>query len=231
MAAVIGVVIPARDEEGTVGGVVTAVRDALPGAHVVVVDDASRDRTAARAGAAGAQVITLPDRRGYAHALRVGYQSALDAGSEHIAQIDADGQHDPGDLVNVLSGLESYDVVLGSRFLGPGYAMPLGRRAGIAACRWMTRQVGGFALTDPTSGFRAVRHDVAEAVARHGFPDGLTESSFLIRLHRDGHRIGEVPVTMRPPGQKSMHDGFAGVVHFARISRAVLSLALLRTPH
>lgn len=226
----IGVVIPARDEAGSVGTVVAAARTALPGAHVVVVDDASCDATAERAAEAGARVVRLPNRMGYAHALRAGYQSALDAGAHHIAQIDADGQHDPRDLGTVLRALDRYDVVLGSRFLGPGYAMPLGRRAGIAACRWMTRRVGGFALTDPTSGFRAVRHDVAAAVAEDGFPDGLTESSFLIHLHRGGHTIGEVPVTMRPPGHQSMHDGLAGVVHFARISRAVLSLALLRAP-
>ncbi len=225
-----GIVIPARDEARTVGRVVREALEAVPGAHVVVVDDASRDATASHARRAGADVVTLPRHRGYAEALRAGYRAALAAGATRVAQMDADGQHEAGDLVRLLDALERYDVVVGSRFLGPGYAIPLHRRAGIAACRWMTRTIGGFSVTDPTSGFRAIRCAVAATVAADGFPDGLTESSFLIRLHRAGHAIGEIPVRMNPPTHDSMHDGLAGVVHFARISRAALALAVFRTP-
>lgn len=225
-----GIVIPARDEAATVGGVVRGVLAAVPGAHVVVVDDASADATAARARQAGAEVVRLRHHAGYAEALRTGYRAALGAGATRVAQIDADGQHEPGDLGALIAALDRYDVVVGSRFLGPGYAIPTHRRAGIAACRWMIRAIGGFSLTDPTSGFRALRSPVAEAVAANGFPDGLTESSFLIRLHRAGLAIGEVPVRMNPPTENSMHDGLAGIVHFARISRAALVLALSRAP-
>ena len=230
MGTLTGIVIPARDEAGTVERVVRAALAAVPDAHVVVVDDASRDSTAARARHAGAEVITLTHHQGYAQALRIGYRATLAAGATRLAQMDADGQHEASDLVALLSALDTFDVVVGSRFLGPGYAMPLSRRTGIAACRWMTRAIGGLAVTDPTSGFRAVRRPVAAAIAADGFPDGLTESSFLIRLHRSGHAIGEIPVRMHPPGPTSMHDGLAGVLHFARISRAAISLALFRTP-
>jgi glycosyltransferase involved in cell wall biosynthesis len=223
-----GIVIPARDEAETVAGVVRAARVAVPDAHVVVVDDASRDETAARARRAGADVITLDTHRGYAHALRTGYRATLAAGATRVAQMDADGQHEAADLVPLLDALDTFDVVVGSRFLGPGYAMPVTRRAGIAACRWMTRVIGGLTVTDPTSGLRAFRRPVAAAIAADGFPDGLTESSFLIHLHRSGHAIGEIPVRMHPPGPDSMHDGLAGVLHFARISRAALALALTR---
>ena len=227
-----GIVIPARNEAQTVGLVVTEILTMVPDAHVVVVDDGSLDETAAVAHAAGAEVVqTIAGHTGYARALRRGYQAVLAAGAEDIAQLDADGQHRAMDLVALLEGLERYDLVVGSRFLDPGYPpTPLARRAAIGMCRWMTRHVGRLALTDPTSGYRAMRADVAREIATHGFPDGLTEVSYLIRLHRAGRSIGEVPVTMHAPGADSMHDGFAGVRHFGRIVWATAGLALDRRP-
>lgn len=224
-----GVVIPARNEERSVGDVVRAVRAVLPDTPVVVIDDASDDATAAAAVAAGARVIRLDRRVGYARALRLGYEAVLATGAGRVVQLDADGQHAPGDVHALLAGLDRFDMVVGSRFLGPTYPMPRRRRAGIQACRLMTR-LGGLRLTDPTSGFRAMRRPVAESVARDGFPDGLTESSFLIHLHREGVTIGEIPVRMNPPVNGSMHDGVAGVMHFLRISRATMSIALRRLP-
>lgn len=225
----IGVVIPAHNEARTVGTVVADIRRAVPRAHIVVVDDRSRDDTAAVAQAAGAEVVaTRPGQGGYARALQRGYQATLASGAETIAQVDADGQHVASDLRRLLAGLEWFDLVVGSRFLGPGYRMPIARRVGITMCRWMTHHVGRLAVTDPTSGFRAVRSEVARDIAAHGFPDNLTEVSYLIRLHRSGRSIGEIPVTMRPPYDGSMHDGLAGIRHFGRIVRATAVLALDR---
>lgn len=228
MDAVIGVVVPARNEQESIAAVIADTRSALPDAHLVIVDDASRDDTAARAAEAGAIVVRLGRHLGYAEALRTGYRAALDAGATRIAQLDGDGQHRADDLVPLIDGLDHHDMVVGSRFLATGYPMSFPRRAGIEACRWMTRTVGGLTLTDPTSGMRALRRELAEEIASNGFPDGLTESSFLIRMHRAGHSIGEVPVTMHPPKNGSMHDGLAGVAHFGRIARATLRLALDR---
>ncbi len=225
----IGIVIPAQNEEHTVGAVVYDIRAAVPDAHVVVVDDRSRDATAAIAHAAGAEVVqTHVGQGGYAQALRRGYQAALAGGADRIAQVDADGQHVAHDLRLLIDGLEDFDLVVGSRFLGPRYPMPIPRRVGIGVCRWMTHHIGRLPLTDPTSGFRAVRADVAREIAVHGFPDNLTEVSYLIRLHRSGRAIGEIPVTMRPTQDGSMHDGFAGVRHFGRIVWATAGLALDR---
>ncbi|MDX6645126.1 MAG: hypothetical protein QOK40_853 [Miltoncostaeaceae bacterium] len=227
----VAVVIPARDEEPTIAAVVLGARAALPGAPVLVVDDGSRDGTGGAASAAGARVITLAPAAGYAGALRAGYRAALAGGARAVLQLDADGQHDPADLPALLAALAHHDLVLGSRFLGAGapYRVPVGRRAGIAACRWMAAHVGGLRLTDPTSGYRALRADVAARLAAEGFPRDLTESSLLIALHRGGVRVGEVPARMRAPSGRSMHAGLAGGAHFLRISAAVLALAAHRT--
>jgi glycosyltransferase involved in cell wall biosynthesis len=225
----VAVVIPARDEGLFVGSVVRAVRDRLPDALVLVVDDGSRDHTGAAARGAGARVVRLSRSVGYAGALRAGYRAALATRVGTVAQLDGDGQHDPSDLPALLDGLDGHDLVLGSRFLGAlGYRLPPTRRVGIAACRWMARRVGGLPLTDPTSGYRALRRPLAERLAAEGFPGGLTETSLLIQLHRQGVRVSEVPVRMLPPNGRSMHRGLAGGAHFLRISWAVLALAAQR---
>ncbi|MEO2057285.1 MAG: glycosyltransferase family 2 protein, partial [Thermoleophilia bacterium] len=129
------VVIPARDEEHAIGDVVADARAALPAARVIVVDDASRDRTASRARANGAEVLSLPTGAGYAGALRTGYRAALAGPMDALLQMDGDGQHRAGDLPRLLAGLADADMVIGSRFLGPtpGYRIPVLRRAGMAA--------------------------------------------------------------------------------------------------
>ena len=223
----ITVIIPARDETHAIGGVVAGTRTQLPTARIVVIDDASRDGTSIVAARAGAEVITMPGHTGYAGALRAGYHVALAGGADVIIQMDGDGQHRPDDLHALLDGMSGADVVIGSRFLAgdAGYRIPHGRRAGMAACRWMAAAVGGIKMTDPTSGFRALSPPVAEHLADEGFPAGLTETSLLIHLHRAGVRISEVPVRMLAPTGRSMHAGLAGGAHFVRISWAVLGQA------
>lgn len=228
----VAIVIPARDEQRSVGDVVTSARRTVPGARVIVVDDASSDGTADVASAAGAHVLRLTRHAGYAGALHAGYREAMDAPPDAVVQMDADGQHRADDLPALLAGLGPAHVVLGSRFLGPapGYRIPPLRRAGMAACRWMATTVGGVALTDPTSGLRAMTPAAAARIARHGFPDGLTETSLLIHLHREGFRIGEVPVRMNAARSRSMHAGLSGGAHMLRISWAVMGMAARPAP-
>lgn len=222
----IAVVIPARNEAATIGAVVRGVRTALPAAPIVVVDDASRDATGEQAAAAGARVMRLDRHRGYSAALIAGYRHALESGPTSVAQLDADGQHDPADLPRLLAARTRLDVVIGSRFLDPGsYRVPIARRTAINACRWMGLRAGGPDLTDPTSGYRVMSAEVAAQLAASGFPRGLTESSLLVELSRRGLRVGEVPVRMLASPGPSMHDGLAGGLRFLRISVAMAELA------
>ncbi len=224
----IGVVIPALNESPTIGAVVERTIATIPDAIVVVVDDASDDGTDRIAREAGARVIVNRQSLGYAGALCAGYRAVIDAGAERILQLDADGQHTPEELPGLLAGLDDHDLVIGSRFLGAGYPMSTARRVGIEATRFMAR-LFGVKVTDPTSGIRAMRLSVARPLAESGYPDGLTESTFLIWVARRGLSIAEVPVTMRPaPGSQSMHDGMAGIMHFGRIVRSTLGFALRR---
>ena len=193
------VIVPAFNEVECIAGVVDDVRSA--GYRVVVVDDGSSDRTAAAAGAAGAVVIRLPINLGVGGAMRTGFRYAVDHCAPCVIQVDADGQHEPGQIEALLAELErsDADLVIGSRFASGGtYEMSVVRRWCIGVLAAAIRRSGGIAVTDPTSGFRAIRSPLLEAFAVD-FPQSYLGDTFEATLvaARQGYRITEVPVTMR----------------------------------
>ena len=202
------VVIPAFDEEACVGDVVTAVRG--HGYDCVVVDDASTDRTVEVADQAGAVVIRLPINLGVGGALRAGFRYAVDAGANTVVQVDGDGQH-PAELIRtLLERLDEgdFDMVVGSRFAPGGVPSPQSRlrRAAIGVLSTTLRRRGGVTISDPTSGFRAIRDPLLRAFATD-FPHHYLGDTFeaLLVASRRGYRIAEIPVVMhaRQGGQPS----------------------------
>jgi glycosyltransferase involved in cell wall biosynthesis len=193
-------IVPARNEEAAVGGVVEELRRFDPLLDVVVIDDGSADATAEVAAAAGAAVVRLPFNLGIGGAVQTGFKYALEHGHEVVLRLDGDGQHDPRELPSLLAPLErgEADVVVGSRFAdGNGdYKPPLARRAGI---RWFARLVSLLTrqkLTDTTSGFQAVNERAIRLFAAdypHDYPE--VEAAVMVVRHR--LRILEVPVRMR----------------------------------
>src|SRR5271167_2991218 len=129
------ILIPAYNEAGRVGAVVADVRQTLPQADVLVIDDGSEDATSAEAAQAGAVVLTLPTNCGYGTALQTGYKYAVRHGYARVGQIDADGQHKAEFLSAMLAILDedAADVVVGSRFLAKDghYETPFARSLGI----------------------------------------------------------------------------------------------------
>lgn len=193
-------VLPAFDCEGTVGGVVAGLRRQV--ATVFVVDDGSRDGTAAEAAAAGAEVVGNLRNQGKGAALRVGVERALAAGAEAIALLDADGQHDPADLPALLGAWEARgpDLVVGSRMHDP---------SNIPRARYWTNYLGtkalarmtGFELEDSQSGFRLLTATLARRLALRSSGYAI-ESEMLIKASRAGAKIEQVPV-------RTIYDGRA----------------------
>jgi glycosyltransferase involved in cell wall biosynthesis len=152
------VVLPAFNEARSVAAVIGEVFAVAPKVHVLVVDDGSADATAARASAAGADVITNVFNVGVGGAMRVGFRYGTARGFRALVQVDADGQHDPRDLPRLLAPLEDVlapQMVIGARFAGAGeFPVPLPRR-------WAMRMLAAHLsrrthvhLTDVTSGYR-----------------------------------------------------------------------------
>lgn len=219
------VVIPAFQERGRVGEVVSGVRTALAASDVLVVDDGSSDGTAAEAVAAGARVVSLPLNLGYGAALQTGYKYATRNGYEIVAQIDADGQHRPVCLRGMVAELErsGCDVVVGSRFLGDDghYRPQFARQLGIKLFSRIASSVTRQRVTDPTSGLQVMRGAVAEFFCTNVYPTDYPDADILILLHRSGFTVREVPVQMRPEGGDSMHSGHRSVYY---VYKMVLSI-------
>ncbi len=201
------VIVPARNEEASVGRVVQSVKNILPGTPILVIDDHSTDSTGRIAASAGARVVRLPRRLGLAGCLRTGYRIAVEEGFKTVVRIDGDGQHEAADIPGILRALDrpGADIVIGSRFLTPGgWKSTLLRAAGIVTLRGILAVALGQTILDPTSGFIGVKGRALELFANShaAYP----EAGALIALKRDGCCIHEVPCRMYPrrAGRSSM---------------------------
>jgi dolichol-phosphate mannosyltransferase len=159
------IVIPAFNEQGKIGTVVGKIPPRLAEA-VLVVDDCSRDATAAEAKAAGALVVQHPRNLGVGAAIRSGIDYARANGYDVVAVLSGDDQHDPNDLREMLRLIRvgGYDFVQGSRRLAGLDAPNIGmfRRIFTWVYAAIFRLRTGFACTDATNGGRAFRTRIFE---------------------------------------------------------------------
>jgi len=194
------VLIPAFNEEKAVGGVVEEVRRSVPDVSVLVVDDCSKDATAAVALAAGAEVLSLPHHLGLGGCVQAGYRLAHELGFAYVIRVDGDGQHDPKDVPAILDVLKrtGSEMVIGSRFLRNGAReTSFVRMMGIRFFRLVLWPILGKRVSDPTSGFVGVNR-VALAVFSRSFPLEYPEIEALVVLQRRRFRFEEVPCRFRP---------------------------------
>lgn len=224
------IVMPAFNEEDSVAAVIAEVRQKLPGAGCLVVDDGSRDQTARVAQEAGALVASMPFNMGVGGAMRLGFQYALENGYKVVVQIDADGQHDPAKVPDLLAALDGADLVIGARFAGEGdYTVKGPRRWAMSVLSRVLSRVVKTPLKDTTSGFKA-NGPRAIALFAHSFPAEYLGDTIeaLVIAARAGLKVAQVPVAMRPraAGNPS-HNPFKAAVYLGRAFVALL-VALLR---
>jgi glycosyltransferase involved in cell wall biosynthesis len=226
------VLLPALNEAGCVGAVIDEVAATLPGARCLVIDDGSTDDTAEVARAHGAEVAVLPFNLGVGGALRLGLRYAVERGYRIVAQVDADGQHDPASLLPMIDGLAGADVVIGARFTeGDLYQVRGPRRWMMAILARTLSQVAGRTLTDVTSGFRVFGPRAIRLLARELPAEYLGDTvEALVILARAGLTVVQVPTQMRPRAAgEASHNVPRAAVHLARAMFA-LTLAMSRRP-
>lgn len=226
------IVMPALNEEASVGAVVREVQATLPGVACLVVDDGSSDATAREASAAGAIVASLPFNVGVGGAMRLGFNYALAHGFDNVVQVDSDGQHDPAGVTALVEGLDDSDIVLGARFAGEGdYSVRGPRRWAMVVLSSILSRLARTRLSDTTSGFRASGPRAVRLFADH-YPSeylGDTIESLVIAM-RAGCTVKQVPVAMRPrAGGTPSHDPVKAAAYLGRAMIALL-FALVRPP-
>ena len=209
------VIIPTYNESENIASLVRRVLAAVPGAHLLVVDDGSPDGTGDIADALSSahpevHVLHRTVKEGLGAAYLAGFAWGIAAGYGRLVEMDADGSHHPEELPGMLSLLDDHDLVLGSRWV-PGGSVenwPLHRLALSRGGNLYTRLALGIRIKDATGGFRAFRADALESidltsVASHGY---CFQVDLLWRALEHGLRVVETPITFteRVAGESKM---------------------------
>lgn len=186
----VSVVLPAKNEAEGLRRTLPALRECLPDAEVIVVDDGSTDDTAAVATRLGARVLGSPYSMGNGAAIKRG---AREATGDVIVFMDADGQHDPALIVQLLARIEDgYDMVVGARN-GSGQAS-VGRGLANRLYNWLASWMTGHEIQDLTSGFRAVRADRFREFL-HLLPNGFSyPTTSTMAFFRSAYPLAYVPI-------------------------------------
>ncbi|MCL4383940.1 glycosyltransferase family 2 protein [Patescibacteria group bacterium] len=220
--------IPAYNEELNIGSTIKKLKSFSHGKNwdILVVDDGSKDQTSIEARKYGVIVVRHPFNMGYGVAIQTGYKYALENGYDILAQIDADGQHDPKYIEEMIKDLKEkrLDVVIGSRFRkNTDYHAPLARRIGMIVFSFIVSLVTRRKVTDSTSGYQVISRRVLSFLCSDSFPCDYPDADLLIMLHFAGFKVDEIPMKMyENKTGKSMHGSL--IKNFYYVAKMTLSI-------
>lgn len=213
----LSIIIPAYNEEASIGNVLSGLRVWRERAEIIVIDDASTDRTAGIATSAGVRVLRHSRNKGYGAALKTGIRAAT---GDIVLMMDADSEHNAAQIGSLLDALGDNDMVVGAR--AKGSYTPFIRKPG----KWILGKVANYLaqarIPDLNSGLRAFKRDVAKRFL-HILPNGFSFTTTLtLALFKEGYNIVYVPiVTTRRIGSPStvnpIHDGLSTIMLIIRI--------------
>ena len=188
----VSIVIPAFNEASAIGSVVLALRESAAWHEVIVIDDGSKDATAAEAAAAGARVVRHPYNKGNGASVKSGIRAAR---GEYILIIDGDGQHRPEDACRIVSRLGEFDLVIGAR--SNETQATHARRFGNSALNQLASYLTDRDIPDLTSGFRGARREHLREFI-HLLPNGFsTPTTTTLAFIKAGYNVTFEPVEAR----------------------------------
>jgi glycosyltransferase involved in cell wall biosynthesis len=212
----ISVIIPAYNEEKTIAEIILRIQLFQPSAEIIVINDGSTDNTAAAAIESGATVYSHPYNIGNGAAVKSGIRAAS---GDILVFMDGDGQHDPEDIEEMLACFPEYDMVVGARS-NNGQAS-FGRAFGNKIYNWFASYVTKFSIKDLTSGFRAVKSDIARNFVfllpnTYSYPTTIT-----LGVLRSGNSVKYIPIRVkkRQNGHSSIKFFQDGIKFFMIITR------------
>ena len=216
----ISIIIPVYDEEHTIGEIINKIKALYPEFEIIVINDGSTDKTGEVARDAGAIVYTHPYNIGNGAAIKSGIRIAS---GENLVFMDGDGQHNPEDIAKLIKCFPDYDMVVGAR--PKGHQASRIRAAGNGVFNWFASYVSKFAIQDLTSGFRAIKSDVAHNLLyllpnTYSYPTTLT-----LGILRSGRSVKYTPIQIkcRQKG-KSKIQVFRDGVRFLMIISKICAL-------
>lgn len=201
----VSIIIPAMNEEKVIGSVVNNIHQVMKSVgfnyEIIVINDGSTDKTALAAQEAGAKVITHAYNLGNGAAIKTGIRNAK---GDAIVMMDADGQHDPNDIPRLLAHIHNHAMVVGAR--SSISQASKSRNLANTIYNSLASYMCSRPIPDLTSGFRAVRTDLARRFLyllpnTFSYPTTLTMSIF-----RSGHCVKYIPITVaRRVGKSKIH--------------------------
>ena len=188
----VSVIIPAYNEAGSIGDIVSEIKSLYPDFEVIVINDGSVDDTVAEAKKAGATVYSHPYNVGNGAAIKSGIRIAA---GDIVVFMDGDGQHNPQEIAKLLKYMPEYDLVVGERSTADQAS--IGRAVGNKLYNWFASYVAKFSIKDLTSGFRAIKLSVARNFLyllpnTYSYPTTLT-----LGVLRSGMSVKYVPIKIR----------------------------------
>ena len=220
------VVVPAYNEAASIGQVIDGIRS--HGFQVLVIDDGSSDETPLVARQRNALVLSLPFNVGVGGALRCGFRYAVENGFTAVIQCDADGQHLPSHLDDLVEATNRTDahMMIGSRFGSEKttHDPSLLRRFAMLALSKVAQHATKHSITDSTSGFRLIRQPLLGELATH-LPAYYLGDTFeaVVVAGRAGYHIEEIGVAMAPRIHGASSSGnFRSIVLIGKVLTTVL---------
>ncbi len=216
----VSIILPAYNEEKIIASVLQKIHAVVHKDYeIIVVDDGSIDATAERARHNGARVIQHPYNIGNGAAIKTGIRNAS---GEILLMMDADGQHDPQYIPQMLSLMDRYDMVVAARLKGRG--IPLHRRIANKIYNTFASYLTSKKIADLTSGFRAVRASIARKFVyilpnTFSYPTTLT-----LALFRAGHSVAYLPCEVHPRTGMSKINLIADGIRFLLIMMKIATL-------
>ncbi|MBW1735154.1 MAG: glycosyltransferase family 2 protein [Deltaproteobacteria bacterium] len=221
----VSVIIPANDEDRTVGHLVKRIKALYPEFEIIVINDGSSDETGKVARDAGAIVYTHPYNMGNGAAIKSGIRIAS---GEVLVFMDGDGQHNPEDIERLIEWFPQYDMVVGARTKGNRGSRV--RALGNWIFNLLASYVSKFPVEDLTSGFRAINADLAHNLLyllpnTYSYPTTLT-----LGVLRNGKSLKYVPIGIqaRQEGKSSIRAFRDGIRFFMIITKICVLYSPLR---